>query len=417
MIVERKSAAHNGFFSNVAMLSLLNILSALLPLLLLPFYLKTLGASAYGLILLSQVFCLYLVIICDYGFNLFLPREIASNKENLSEVCKIISSVFIVKIGLLLISFVALILATQISDQLLEISSLLLFAFIYVIANALNPMSIFQGFEVLQLYSLTMLATKLLSACGILIFIAGPGDAELVLLIQGSFSLLGSAILFVAMIIKFKLRFLFVSFEDIYRVCKGASVYFISRLSNEGLSNTVSFLLGIKLGPDSLSIFYSAERFYRAGLLMLTPITQSLYPYMTRVKNIKFFTVIFGAIILAASLGISMSFIFIDQILILLFDSLAGQISEVYKIFMLALWLGAIGTLLGFPFLGALGHIREANVSIVYGAFMGLVILLVVYLFSDHVVFFVFPLIGFEAVTLFFRAYFIRKNRVGAAPQ
>jgi len=138
---------------------------------------------------------------------------------------------------------------------------------------------------------------------------------------------------------------------------------------------------------------------------------------MTRVKNIKFFTVIFGAIILAASLGISMSFIFIDQILILLFDSLAGQISEVYKIFMLALWLGAIGTLLGFPFLGALGHIREANVSIVYGAFMGLVILLVVYLFSDHVVFFVFPLIGFEAVTLFFRAYFIRKNRVGAAPQ
>ena len=416
-MVESKSAVHNGFFSNVAMLSLLNILSALLPLLLLPFYLKTLGPSIYGLILLSQVFGLYLMIMCDFVFNLFLPREIASKKDNLSEICKIISSVFIVKIGLLLISFVVLILATQISDQLSEISYLLLFSFIHVIANALNPMSIFQGFETLHLYSITTLGTKLLSACGILIFITGPEDAGLVLLIQGLFSLLASAILFVAMIIKFKLRLPLVSLEDIYRVCKGASVYFISRMSNEGLSNTVSFMLGLKLGPESLSIFYSAERFYRAGHLMLTPITQSLYPYMTRVKNVKFFMAIFGPIILAASFGIGISFMFIDHILFVLFDSLAGQISELYKIFMLALWLGAIGTLIGFPFLGALGHIREANVSIVYGAFMGFVVLLVVYFFSDHVEYFVLPLIVFEAVTLFFRAYFIRKNRVGVAPQ
>ncbi len=146
---------------------------------------------------------------------------------------------------------------------------------------------------------------------------------------------------------------------------------------------------------------------------MLTPITQSLYPYMTRVKDIRFFCALLAFVCVVVTFGIAISFIFVDQSFLLLFGSLAPYISELYAVFMMALWLGAIGSLLGFPFLGALGYVREANVSIIFGAAIGLSALLYVFIYYDQVVYFVIPFVVFEAFTLSSRVYFIWKNRVG----
>ncbi|MFU2053771.1 oligosaccharide flippase family protein, partial [Gallibacterium anatis] len=78
--------------SNFLSLSVLQVFSYALPLLTLPYLVKVLTPSYYGLISFSQSIAVFLFIIVDFGFNFSAVRQIASYQNNIKKLIEIFSS-------------------------------------------------------------------------------------------------------------------------------------------------------------------------------------------------------------------------------------------------------------------------------------------------------------------------------------
>ena len=98
--IEELKTILNNFFS----LTLLKALTYLLPLITFPYLIRVLGVDKFGLIMFAQATMYYFEILVDFGFNLSATREVALNAKNKSKLNEIISSVFSIKLVLLIIS-------------------------------------------------------------------------------------------------------------------------------------------------------------------------------------------------------------------------------------------------------------------------------------------------------------------------
>jgi PST family polysaccharide transporter len=103
----------NNFFS----LTLLKALTYLLPLITFPYLIRVLGVDKFGLVMFAQATMYYFEILVDFGFNLSATREVALNAKNKSKLNEIISSVFSIKLVLLIISGLLLLLILSVFDR------------------------------------------------------------------------------------------------------------------------------------------------------------------------------------------------------------------------------------------------------------------------------------------------------------
>src|SRR3972149_11137370 len=91
---ERKLVLHN-----FASLSVLQAITYVLPLLILPYLFRIIGPAKFGLISFAQALVQYFMILTEYGFGISATKEISLCQNKPSEVSQIFSAVMLVKIG------------------------------------------------------------------------------------------------------------------------------------------------------------------------------------------------------------------------------------------------------------------------------------------------------------------------------
>ncbi|HCT6486991.1 TPA: oligosaccharide flippase family protein, partial [Klebsiella pneumoniae] len=77
-------AEKKNIFSNFIFLFLLQIANYLLPLLTVPYLVRTIGIANVGLLAFAGAVCTYFQIITDFGFNLSATRQVSINRSNKS---------------------------------------------------------------------------------------------------------------------------------------------------------------------------------------------------------------------------------------------------------------------------------------------------------------------------------------------
>src|SRR5580658_4032705 len=87
-------------------------LNYLVPLLLVPYLLRTLGPNGYGAIVFAQALMGYAVLVTDYGFNLTAARDISIVRDDARAVAKIYWSTMAAKLILFLASCLVIALIT-----------------------------------------------------------------------------------------------------------------------------------------------------------------------------------------------------------------------------------------------------------------------------------------------------------------
>ena len=88
--------------SNFGYLTALQILNLFIPLVIFPYLIDVLGKENYGLVIYSQAIVFFLLILVIFGFNITATKEVSLHRNNTSKLNEIVSSVFLLRIGLLI---------------------------------------------------------------------------------------------------------------------------------------------------------------------------------------------------------------------------------------------------------------------------------------------------------------------------
>jgi PST family polysaccharide transporter len=267
-----------NFFS----LSVLQVVNYLLPLITLPYLVRVLGPEKFGLVAFAQAFIGYFIILTDYGFNLSATREISINREKKEKVSEIFSSVMAVKFLLGILSFFILGLFLIFIPRFGNDWLIYLFTFGMVFGNILFPVWFFQGMERMKYITILNIIAKGIFTVCIFIFIREMADYLYVPLINSLGYLVAGALSLGIVFKDFGVKFNLPTIQAIKHQFKEGWHIFISTAAISLYTTSNAFILGLFTNNTIVGYYSAAEKIIRAVQGLLTPVSQTVYPYISK---------------------------------------------------------------------------------------------------------------------------------------
>ncbi len=280
-------AEYKKILENIASLTGLQFASYILPLITLPYLTYVLGPDKFGLTQYAISLITYFQMLTDYGFNLSATRELAIVREDKAKVSEIFSTVMFIKIVLTIISFIVLLAIVSFIPKFNGDAEVYLLTFGIVVGYVLFPTWLFQGMEYMKYTSILNIIGKVIFTVFIFIFIHQTSDYLLVPVIN-SFGYIVVGILGIYIsLTKFDIELSVPSMESIkYHLKEGWHV-FLSTIAINMYTTTNTFLLGLLTNNTLVGYYSIAEKIINAVNGLFNPISQALYPYISRTVNNK----------------------------------------------------------------------------------------------------------------------------------
>ncbi len=342
-------------FSNFISLSFMQAANYLIPLVAIPYLVRVLGDDRFGLVMFAQAFIQYFVILVDFGFELTATREISIHRNDRKKVTEIFSSVMYVKFVLLLVSFLIMNIVVFSFGQFSKEWQLYYLSFGLVIGQLLFPVWYFQGIEKMKYIMFFNVLAKTIFTVLIFFTIFTPADYRLYAIINSSgFIFAGLVAFFVALYLN-NFGFTKPQKNPIKEIILKTRDVFISNVGISLYMTSTSFILGIVTGRNDLVGFYTvAEKTIRGIRYVVSPITQALYPYLSKrfagqktkdsVSVLKKLMLYLTPMLLLLVAGL---LIFTEKIVLLLTGSVNPSIILDMRVISAILFIGTYNNVLG----------------------------------------------------------------------
>ncbi len=360
--------------SNFLSLSALQIFTYALPLLTLPYLVRVLGVEKYGLVMFAQSFIMFFIILVDYGFNLSATREISVYRDNKEKVSEIYSSVMTIKVFLIFLSFFILSVVVFSFEKFNQDKELYLITYLMVVGQGLFPVWYFQGLERMKYITGINILSRVIFTVAIFVFVNEADDYMLVPLLNGLGITIGSLYSLYLIKTSFKQKFTLQSFDTIRTHFKDSTDFFLSRVSVSIYTSANAFVLGLFTNNSMVGYYSIAEKLYQAIQGLYGPISQALYPYVAKEKNITLYKKIFFSVIAVNIIGVIFMFFLGEPLFTVVFtNEIGSETIKVFYVLLLANLFAVPSVLIGYPFLAALGYIKDANNSVIMGSFVHII--------------------------------------------
>lgn len=272
---------HKRLISNIFSLSLLDLLNLLIPLITLPYLMRTIGASGYGAYSISYSIIQYVIMISAYGFGFSSTRLIAQNKDNKDFVCDIFHSTIAARcfLGILFSSICLFIIQFIYKEEYFLYMTLLGLGMI--LGDILNPVWLYQGLEEMKYMTIVNFVCKVLSTCLIFMFIKSDADFIYVILYNSIGFVFSGLLSYLIAINKFDIPFRFPCWSSVVLRFKEGLHIFLSTIFMNLYRNSNVLILGAFLNEHAVGIYSAAEKVIKAGQIIASPISTALYPNMS----------------------------------------------------------------------------------------------------------------------------------------
>ena len=270
---------------NFVSLSLLRIVGLLLPLITLPYVLRVLGKSNYGIIVLAISLINYFTALTDYSFRITATRDVAINKNDKKQLDLIYSNVLTVRMLFCILSTIIILLIVLLykpfRDEITVFSLTIPMLFGYV----LFPEWFFRGIEKMRYITYLNLGIKTFFTICIFVFIHEVNDYWMYPLFN-SLGFIGAGIVGQSMLTrKYKLKYYWIGTKRIKKVLKNNFPIFINQFLPTLYNNTSSFLLGIMAPTYMLGIYDAIKKVVELFYTFANIIATVFFPFLNRVKN------------------------------------------------------------------------------------------------------------------------------------
>lgn len=365
--------------SNFSYLSIIQILTLIIPFIYYPYLIRKYNISDYGLVIFIQSIVMLLAIIVDFGFNISGTRLVSENRDKKLRLNIIYSSITYIKIGLFLICFIIYQALIIFNEKLSENYLLSNFLFLIILGEAFFSQWLYLGLEQIKFAALINFISRVFLLIFIFIgtntelgFLAFPIALILSSLLNGFLS-----IFFIRR--KLKIRFTRVSFSRMKKDFLESYSFLLSRSIGVIILKFNTYLIGNYIGLAQVAYYDLAEKLINLALLPLNMLNQVLYPHIAKTKNFKLtFKTIY---ILLVIYILSYPFIvYFGEDIIILF---AGNHMSIAYDYFIILYLIPVFNIITY-FSGNCGLVlinkkNEFNNSIYFSGLVYLMILLVLY--------------------------------------
>ncbi len=262
---------------NYSYMSALNILSALVGFLIYPYVIRTLGAELCGLYTFLLAIAMYFQDLIDFGFDSPCTKRVALCAGNKEELSSVVSTVFVAKSLLILLSFacaVPLILAIPILRE-----NLLLFAVIFIqnFYKTFYPQWYYLGTKNMKFSSILQAIIRLSQIPLILIFVRDKGDLLIYAAVVSGTMLFGSIVGGIHVLTE-GIRPVRVEFSRIKEYYREALPFFVTTISGRVKEKLLTTVIGAYFGMRDVAIYDLAMKIIQIPKLLLNSINAALFP-------------------------------------------------------------------------------------------------------------------------------------------
>lgn len=399
---------------NTVMLYILQFSTYLLALLLAPYETRVLGVEVYGgLLEASASIVLYFQLVIDFGFLLSATEEVSRCRNDKAHLRKVLTSVTLAKLLLAVASFGVLMGLCQLIPAWKQKETLLILSFFASFLQSMLPDYMYHGMEKMSAITIRTVIIKVFFAAAIFLTLKKPEDVWLV----PALSIAGHGIALIVAYVhlgrKLDIRFAKVCAADVFSRLKSSAAFFFSKIATTTYTALNTVILDIVTGSGAATGYYtSANKLITAGKNGLTPVADSLYPYMVRNKDFKLVT----KVLLLAEPVIfafcAVMFVLAEPFCVWFFGEEFAQTGAVLRAM---LPVGVVifpSYLLGFPMMTAMGISKHANYSTIFGSVVHVIMLTALFACGQiNMMSLAVSVSVTETVILLYRIVVIVKNR------
>ena len=275
--------ARNPLVQNAAALYGVQIVRKVLPLIIVPYLARTLGAAGWGVVAFTLSMAELMVLLIEFGFNLSATREVARARDSGEECGAIMSGVLGAQVLLATVGVLCAIVASRFIPLLRDQPKLLASGLFYAVAQGFIPLWFFQGLERMRLAAAIEASGRIAGLVCIFLFVRSPQDAWLALLLQGAapaFTTLAGLTMAYR-----QSPWGMPSWWMVRDALRRGWTLFVFRSGEILYGAGSAFILGLFAAPAQVGYFASAEKISRAIFGLLNPIRDALYPRLAHVAH------------------------------------------------------------------------------------------------------------------------------------
>ena len=271
-------------------------INLLVPVVIVPYLIKTVGIEKFGVIALVQTISSFFCIFTDYGFNITAVKSLSLNRHDDLKVSEITNQVLSTKLFLTIISLPLFIGVSWYFLKEYASLSFILMSFMLVLGQAFFPTWLFQGLERNQYIASINLIAKLSFLFLLLLFVQKEQDfiwCNFILGLTNFISGLAITLYFIKKYKKQSVKF-FIPFSLIKQQLKEGKEIFLSNFSVNIYINSNILILALFASPRLVGIYSIVEKLIFLIRSLLGVYIQAIYSSACQIaqqSNYQVFTV------------------------------------------------------------------------------------------------------------------------------
>lgn len=349
--------------NNTLLLYVMQVSKYVFPLITFPYLTRVLQPTNYGIITFANAVMAYFQMFIDFGFLQSATRDCSYFRHDKDRLALIVGSVIQAKILLWLVGLVIIFTLVVFSNVFLGRELYILLSYIPVFLGIFIADYLFRGLETMKIITYRTIIGRTIYTALLFLFVR---KAELYIFIPlitsfGEVIIIIWTMYYIYNDIGLKLKI--VSWNETVSALKGSAIFFLSRIATTAYSSTNIVVLGLLYDNAMLAQFGVANSLISNIRSMFSPIADSLYPYMIQKKNYTLVgrtLVILMPVVLIGT--VCLYFVAGPIIVLMAGEDYLGAI-PIFQAFLPVVLITLPVYLLGFPVLGAMNRMKDANYS------------------------------------------------------
>lgn len=372
---------HNTFYKNTLWQYGLQILKYLFPLLLIPYLTRILGTEGYAVYAYVLSFMGVVQTIADFGFTLSGTKKVVDLRGDTAALSRLVGAITVARLMLLCGLFFCVMVVTRFIPIMAENTVYVIWAFFATAGRTVLPDFIFQGNERMGPLTTRYFASKGVQVALTILLVRGPGDLILVAVADVLSEIVDIVWSYRAQKRLFGVGIARPTFKESFEELRVSAIYCVSNVSSSLFSGFTTVIIGLAITSKTDIAFWSLTlTTVNAVQSLYTPIANSLYPLMIKNRDFGFARKLALVALPVLVLGIVAYCALSKPIMLVLggpeYVGGAHVMWMISPIFIFSFY----GILIGWPVLGAMGHVKELTVSTLFTGIVNVVSLLALYL-------------------------------------